>query len=70
MKPMRYIDRDTRRARLLAARTRPVGGINRTGIFCGDWDLGRIVGQFRSGKGEWCGLASYASRAIEEGPTT
>lgn len=40
MQPMRHLDRDTRRARLLAARTRPVGGINRRGIFTGHWDGG------------------------------
>lgn len=36
-------DRKLRRARLLAARSRPVGGINRRGILCGDWDLGAVV---------------------------
>ena len=46
MKPLRFatdidgnpIDRDTRRARLLAARTRPVGGINRRAILTGYCD--------------------------------
>ncbi|GAA5063634.1 hypothetical protein GCM10023208_34810 [Erythrobacter westpacificensis] len=68
MKPLRSLDRDTRRARLLAARTRPVGGINRKGIFAGDWDRGSVVGQFRSGRGSWRGLAAYkappAPRAV------
>lgn len=46
------IDRDTRRARLLAARRRPIGGINRTGILSGQWDGGGgVVGAFRNGKG-------------------
>lgn len=60
MIPLRSIDRDTRRARLLAARTRPVGGINRRAIFAGSWDGGSIVGQFRSGRGSFRGAASYA----------
>lgn len=60
MKPLRHavdivtsepIDRDTRRARLLAARRRPVGGINRRAILTGYWDRGKIVGDFRSGRG-------------------
>ena len=59
MKPLRFatdidgnpIDRDTRRARLLAARTRPVGGINRRAILTGYWDGGKIVGAFRAGRG-------------------
>lgn len=36
-------DRQLRRARLLAARPRPGGGINRCGILCGDWDRGAVV---------------------------
>ena len=36
-------DRNLRRARLLAARSRPIGGINRRGILCGDGDLGSVV---------------------------
>ena len=59
MTPMRTLDRDLRRARLLAARTRPVGGINRKGILCGDWDGGDVVRQFRDGAGEARGLALY-----------
>lgn len=59
MQPMRDLDRDTRRARLLAARTRPVGGINRRGIFSGHWDGGDVVCQFRGENGSWFGLASY-----------
>ena len=59
MKPLRNaidiygkpVDRDTRRARLLAARRRAVGGINRTGILSGHWDDGSVVGAFRGGKG-------------------
>lgn len=59
MEPLRHLDRDTRRARLLAARTRPVGGINRRGIFTGHWDRGDVVRQFRGGNGSWLGLAAY-----------
>ena len=51
MKPLRHLDRDTRRARLLAARRKPVGGINRSGILSGSWDGGNVVGQFRDGRG-------------------
>ena len=61
MTPMRNLDRDTRRARLLAARTRPVGGINRKGILRGDWDGGNVVRQFRDGAGEARGLAPYST---------
>lgn len=61
MTPMRNLDRDTRRARLLAARTRPVGGINRKGILRGDWDSGNVVRQFRDGAGEARGLAPYTA---------
>lgn len=61
MKPLRHavdlagnpIDRDTRRARLLAARTRPIGGNNRSAILGGSWDGGNIVGQFRGGRGSF-----------------
>lgn len=62
MKPLRHgldiasgqpIDRDTRRARLLAARTRPVGGINRRAILSGHWDRGNIVGDFRGNRGSF-----------------
>lgn len=59
MQPMRHLDRETRRARLLAARTRPVGGINRRGIFAGAWDGGNVVRQFRGEAGSWLGLATY-----------
>jgi hypothetical protein len=61
MRPLRFavdihgrpVDRDTRRARLLAARRKPVGGINRQGILSGHWDSGDVVGQFRNGKGSF-----------------
>ena len=65
MKSLRTLDRDTRRARLLAARTRPVGGINRKGIFSGDWDRGSVVGQFRGKRGSWLGLAPYKAAPAE-----
>ncbi len=55
MTPLRSLDRDTRRARLLAARTRPVAGINRKGILSGAWDGGNVVGQFRNGRGSFIG---------------
>lgn len=45
------IDADTRRARLLAARTRPIGSINRRAILSGSWDGGSVVGAFRGGRG-------------------
>ncbi|AYO75477.1 hypothetical protein AX777_22655 [Sphingobium yanoikuyae] len=60
MKPLRSltdiatgepIDRDTRRARLLAARRAPVCGIVRKGILGGHWDGGTVVGAFRGGRG-------------------
>lgn len=47
------IDRDTRRARLLAARRRPVGSIPRQGILSGHWDRGAVVGEFRRGRGSF-----------------
>jgi hypothetical protein len=47
------IDRDTRRARLLAARRRPVGSIPRRGILSGHWDRGNVVGAFRDGRGSF-----------------
>jgi hypothetical protein len=65
MEPLRHLDRDTRRARLLAARTRPVGGINRRGIFTGHWDRGDVVRQFRGGNGSWLGLATYSAAGRE-----
>ena len=36
-------DRQLLRARVLAARTRAVGSINRRGVFGGDWDRGAVV---------------------------
>lgn len=62
MQPMRHLDRDTRRARLLAARTRPVGGINRRGILTGHWDGGSVVRAFQNGAGGFFGLAQYKPR--------
>lgn len=41
------VDRDTRRARLLAARRYPVGSLPRRGILSGHWDGGAVVGEFR-----------------------
>lgn len=45
------VDRDTRRARLLAARRKPIGSITRRGILSGHWDRGNVVGAFRGGRG-------------------
>lgn len=45
------VDRDTRRARLLAARRKPIGNITRRGILSGHWDRGNVVGAFRGGRG-------------------
>ncbi|MGE6695005.1 hypothetical protein AX777_22175 [Sphingobium yanoikuyae] len=47
------IDRDTRRARLLAARRKPIGSIPRRGILTGHWDGGSVVGAFRGGRGSF-----------------
>lgn len=47
------IDRDTRRARLLAARRKPIGSIPRRGILSGHWDGGNVVGAFRGGRGRF-----------------
>jgi hypothetical protein len=47
------IDRDTRRARLLAARRKPIGSIPRRGILSGHWDGGNVVGAFRGGRGSF-----------------
>lgn len=69
MRPMRHLDRETRRSRLLAARTRPVGGINRRGIFAGDWDGGNVVRQFRGEAGSWLGLATYSASGATEPQT-
>ncbi len=58
MKPLRDLDRDTRRARLLAARRKPVGGNNRRAILGGYWDGGNVVGQYRGGRGSFLETAS------------
>lgn len=47
------VDRDTRRARLLAARRKPIGSITRRGILSGHWDQGSVVGAFRNGRGSF-----------------
>ncbi|MHA0319765.1 hypothetical protein ACXY7D_15210 [Sphingomonas melonis] len=47
------IDRDMRRARLLAARRKPIGSIPRRGILSGHWDGGNVVGAFRGGRGSF-----------------
>ena len=47
------VDRDTRRARLLAARRKPIGSITRRGILTGHWDRGSVVGAFRNGRGSF-----------------
>lgn len=47
------VDRDTRRARLLAARRKPVGSVTRRGILSGHWDKGNAVGAFRGGRGSF-----------------
>lgn len=47
------VDRDTRRARLLAARRKPVGSVTRRGILSGHWDQGTVVGAFRGGRGSF-----------------
>ena len=47
------IDRDTRRARLLAARRKPIGSITRRGILSGHWDKGSVVSAFRNGRGSF-----------------
>lgn len=57
MKSLRHLDRDIRRARLLAARRAPVGGIVRKGILSGQWDLGNVVRGFRQGAAEPAGDA-------------
>ena len=48
------IDRDTRRARLLAARRKPIGRVTWRGILSGHWDQGNVVGAFRNGRGSFC----------------
>ena len=47
------IDRDMRRARLLAARRKAIGSIPRRGILSGHWDGGNVVGAFRGGRGSF-----------------
>lgn len=47
------INRDTRRARLLAARRKPIGSVPRRGILSGHWDQGSVVGAFRGGRGSF-----------------
>lgn len=47
---LRGMDRDLRRARLLAARTYPVGGIVRRGILSGQWDGGEVVRGWMGGE--------------------
>lgn len=47
------IDRDTRRARLLAARRKPIGSNNRRAILGGYWDGGNVVGTYRDGRGSF-----------------
>jgi len=54
----RPLDRDTRRARLLAARGKPICGINRRAILGGYWDGGNVVGAFRNGRGSFTREAS------------
>lgn len=49
----RPIDRDTRRARLLAARRKQIGSNNRRAILGGYWDGGNVVGAFREGRGSF-----------------
>ena len=66
MQPMRHLDRDTRRARLLAARTRPAGGSNRRGIFTGHWGGGDVVRRCRGDNGSWIGLAAYKAKEEPE----
>jgi hypothetical protein len=41
-------DRDLRRGRLLAARSRAIGSVTRRGILSGQWDGGQIVRDFMS----------------------
>jgi hypothetical protein len=47
------VDRDTRRARLLAARRKSIGSIARRGILTGYWDGGSVVGAYRGGRGSF-----------------
>lgn len=49
---LRGIDPDLRRARLIAARTYPVGAVPRYAIMMGHWDLGRVVSQGGRKEGE------------------
>lgn len=43
----RGVDRQTRAARIRAARARPVGSFPRVAIMNGQWDRGSVVGGFR-----------------------
>ena len=43
----RGVDRQTRAARIRAARSQPVGAFPRVAIMNGQWDRGSIVGAFR-----------------------
>jgi hypothetical protein len=45
------IDRDTRRARLLAAHQKPIGIVTWRCILSGNRDQGSVVGAFRNGRG-------------------
>lgn len=47
------VDRDTRRARLLAVLRKPVGSVTRRSILSGHWDQGSVVGAFREGRGSF-----------------
>lgn len=47
------VDRDTRRARLIAARRKPIGSVNRAAILGGYRDGGNVVGAFRNGRGSF-----------------
>lgn len=47
------VSRDLWRARLLAARRKPVGSINRRAILGGYWDGGNVVGAFLDGRGSF-----------------
>ncbi len=50
IRPSRGVAPQLRRARLLAARSYPVGSMCRYGIMSGSWDAGQIVGKFMGGK--------------------
>lgn len=61
MKPMRHIEPELRRARLLAARGYKAGCMPWRGILGGHWDGGQVVQSFRNGKGSFLGRANYPS---------